>query len=151
MSSVSGVSKCLWCGRDFSSTETAPDLCADCKGVAGGSMPLAAEMLDALPFGALELDARGTVLAFNHPEEDFSGYARCDVIGRNFFKEIAPCADVQEFHGRFNDFLRGSELAERFHFTYGFPDKDVEVLITFLRVSRDKAVAVSRRMPAEVK
>jgi photoactive yellow protein len=144
MSRAEQSGNCLWCGTQPPSSDDT--LCVSCRQVAIGDVSLSGAQLDELPFGALELDERGTVLAFNREEENFSGYSRGDVIGRNFFTDVAPCADVQDFHGRFDEFLRGEmNLFERFYFTYHFPDKDVRVLITFLRVARDQAVAIARR------
>ena len=59
--------------------------------------------LDALPFGAIRLDRNGTILAFNRAEADITGRRRESVIGKNFFTEVAPCTNVQEFAGRFRE------------------------------------------------
>ncbi|MDP2877664.1 MAG: EAL domain-containing protein, partial [Holophaga sp.] len=57
--------------------------------------------LDALPFGAIQLASDGTILQYNRYEEDLARRKASDVIGKNFFTQVAPCTDVREFAGRF--------------------------------------------------
>src|ERR1039458_5043757 len=59
--------------------------------------------LDSLAYGVIQLDAEGTVLRYNAYEAGLSGLAKQKVLGKNFFKEIAPCTDIREFYGRFQD------------------------------------------------
>lgn len=49
--------------------------------------------LDALPFGVVEMDREGTVLRYNAPESRASGLPPDRVIGRHFFRDVAPCAN----------------------------------------------------------
>ncbi|MEO1369682.1 MAG: PAS domain-containing protein, partial [Acidobacteriota bacterium] len=51
--------------------------------------------LDGLPFGAIRLDADGAVVLYNAAESAISGRRKEDVIGRNFFTEVAPCTNVK--------------------------------------------------------
>ena len=59
--------------------------------------------LDELPFGAIRLDRNGTILSFNQTEAALSGRRKEKVLGRNFFTEVAPCTNVQEFAGKFRE------------------------------------------------
>lgn len=59
------------------------------------------EELDKLPYGVIQLNLLGEVIAFNAAEERASGFSRNRVVGRNFFTEIAPCTNVQDFLGPF--------------------------------------------------
>lgn len=59
------------------------------------------EELDALPFGAIQLDREGRILRFNEYEANLSNRRAPDTVGRNFFRDVAPCTNVREFHGRF--------------------------------------------------
>ena len=77
--------------------------------------------LDQLPFGAIRLDREGIILSFNQAEVDLSGRRKENVLGRNFFTQVAPCTNVQEFAGKFRE---GVALG-RLHtvFPYVFDDE----------------------------
>jgi photoactive yellow protein len=55
--------------------------------------------IDALPFGAVRLDARGTVTFYSASERRMSGF-RGPAVGLAFFSEMAPCMDTDDFRGR---------------------------------------------------
>ncbi|HYE66236.1 MAG TPA: PAS domain-containing protein, partial [Pyrinomonadaceae bacterium] len=86
--------------------------------------------LDLLPYGIIVLDEHGTVLYYNAREEQIAGRKRENVIGKNFFKEVAPCAQVEEFHGRFQEAMRRVGLVTDFHFHFPFPGRAREVEIS---------------------
>jgi len=54
---------------------------------------------DRLPFGFIRMDAEGRVVAYNTQESALSGLSQTRVLGRNFFRTIAPCTCVEEFEG----------------------------------------------------
>jgi photoactive yellow protein len=89
--------------------------------------------LDALPFGAIQLDAEGTILRFNEYEANLSNRRAPDTIGRNFFSEVAPCTNVREFHGRFREGIATGELNVSFdyHFAFKQSPRDVRVTLFF--------------------
>ncbi|MGL4488376.1 MAG: PAS domain-containing protein, partial [Rhizobiaceae bacterium] len=60
--------------------------------------PHRAEML---AFGAILLDRNARILKYNKAEGLIAGRNPDDVMGRNFFNEIAPCAKGKRFHGEF--------------------------------------------------
>jgi photoactive yellow protein len=86
--------------------------------------------LDSLPYGVIQLDAEGAVLRYNACEESLSGLSRQKVVGKNFFKQVAPCADVQEFHGRFSAGVAAGELHSTFRFHFPFKKIPRDVTIT---------------------
>jgi photoactive yellow protein len=88
--------------------------------------------LDALPFGAIQLDPDGVVLAYNRTEERISGRAAAEVIGKNFFQEIAPCTRVRRFFGAFQSGVDRRDLNEVFDFTFRFPSGAREVRIRMI-------------------
>lgn len=115
--------------------------------------------IDALPFGFIGLAPDGTIRKYNRYEADLARTDPQRVLGRNFFKEVAPCTQVQEFEGRFREFARGgSEPTLSFDFTFAFrhgsqnvriglvrsPLSD-EVIVTVNRV-RDLALPLSARL-----
>lgn len=89
-----------------------------------------AEDLDKLPYGLIVLDLYGKVLFYNETEARYAGYRPERVVGRNFFADIAPCTRVQEFEGRFNDFVAGRlGRVHFFDFVFNFEHGAQSVLI----------------------
>ncbi len=70
---------------------------------------LSADALDALPFGAIRLDAEGEVTVFSGSEKRLSGYGDRPALGRHFFTRIAPCMDTPGFRGRIERALAAGE------------------------------------------
>ena len=95
---------------------------------------LTPEQIDALPFGVIQVDANGTVLIYNATESRFSGRSVERTVGRDFFREVAPCTHLPAFHGRFLDGVRRGDLDTAFGFTFGF-DPPARVAV-HLRASR---------------
>lgn len=72
------------------------------------------------PFGVLELDGAGTVVSFS--PDDGAGAdqsATREVVGHNFFEEIAPVEEMLNFKGRFLAFMAFGDSIERH--TFSFP------------------------------
>lgn len=78
--------------------------------------------LDALPFGVIGLDEEGIVLRYNLYESRLARLDRNQVVGRDFFREIAPCMGADDFQRRYRGFIAepGEEKSERFDFTFDF-------------------------------
>lgn len=91
---------------------------------------MAPAALDALPFGTIRLDAEGRVKKFNLYESNLSGLSKESVIGRSFFREVAPCADVKEFHGRFREGVERRKLHAKFRYHFAFKQNPRDVQIT---------------------
>jgi photoactive yellow protein len=89
------------------------------------------EEVDDLPYGFIVLDAEGQVLLYNRYESRMSRIAPEQVVGQNFFRDIAPCTRVEAFYGRFralvSDVSRQSDtFAFRFHFLHGAQNVTVQ-------------------------
>jgi photoactive yellow protein len=91
---------------------------------------LSQEEVNDLPFGAIRLDREGTVTFYSEAERRLSGY-RKDVVGREFFTEIAPCMNNPNFLGRIERALETGRLDIAFGYTGDFPsgEMDVEVRV----------------------
>ena len=98
--------------------------------------------LDSLPYGVIQLDPVGTVLRYNAFEASLSGLNKQKVVGKNFFKQIAPCTDLQQFHGRFSYGVAAGELHCTFRFHFVFKDRPCDVTVTLFYNDRDKTVWV---------
>ncbi len=93
------------------------------------------EQLDALPFGAIVVDFSGGVIAYNQYEARLARQERDAVVGRNFFRDVAPCTAVQAFEGRMQAFVRSKKrVSERFNYFFPFAHGAVEVTIMFLKL-----------------
>lgn len=78
------------------------------------------EQLDNAPFGIIKVDDEGKVEFFNQYESELSGMDPSDVMGRNFFTQVAPCTNNRLFRGRFKKGVRRGELDETFTYTYTY-------------------------------
>lgn len=96
--------------------------------------------LDALPFGVIGLDPDGVILRYNLYESRLARLDRNQVVGRNFFLEVARCTRTDAFEGRFRDFVAAGGRArdgvsrfERFEFVFDFRFGAQEVSIDIAR------------------
>jgi len=115
---------------------------------------LVGDELDALPFGVIVVDRKGTILEYNAYESEFAGFARARVLGRNFFHDVAPCTAIQEFEGRFVSWLESSETSiEPFEFEFPFTRGAQRVSVVFVRTSfaADHATICVARRPNTTK
>ena len=58
--------------------------------------------IDGLAFGAIQLDASGVIQQYNETEGAITGRSPGQVIGKNFFKDVAPCTNTPKFKGAFD-------------------------------------------------
>jgi len=99
--------------------------------------------VDALPFGLISVDLEGNIEQYNAYESKLARLSKERVIGRNFFRDVAPCAAVQDFQGRFDRFAHESgDGAESFDFIFRFPFGRQHVNITFLRSAKNKQIKI---------
>ena len=80
---------------------------------------LAADELDRLDLGVIGLDPAGGVLVFNDAASALSGLSREAVLGRNYFREVAPGTNTPGFFGRFLAGHRRGAFDESFEFVFG--------------------------------
>ena len=98
--------------------------------------------LDALPQGAIQLDRDGKILQYNASEERLANTKKANVVGKNFFTDVAPCTDVQAFHGRFRDGVRRKELHATFRYHFPFKKNPADVAVTLFYSIRTETVWV---------
>jgi photoactive yellow protein len=138
---------CAWCGTLIgqSEVEHSHGICRTCSHQLRGLPDLSERELDDLPFGAIVLAQDGTVLAYNRAEGELASRNPSEVIGRNFFTDIAPCTSVQAFRGTFMEFCRAETPSRAFQFTFRFPSGPIQVRIVFLHKGPDVAVAIRKQ------
>ena len=141
---------CAWCGatKGHSSTPNSYGICKACAHRLTGIPQLSEQELEALPFGLIELDPCGIVLSYNNAEESLSGLKAAEVIGKDFFRDIAPCTAVQEFQGRFVAFLADPSEIKGFKFTFRFPGRETKVKIALVPSGEGTAFVIVNTEPA---
>ncbi|HEY0385401.1 MAG TPA: hypothetical protein VGC64_05290 [Pyrinomonadaceae bacterium] len=85
-------------------------------------------------FGLFELDSSGTVLYSRIETDEDGDAAASDVTGRNFFSDVAPFENREEFRRRINDFINSAWQADNFHFTYRYHDGLLPVKVLLARI-----------------
>ena len=80
---------------------------------------LAPDAIDRLDQGVIGLDAAGAIVAFSEGASALSGFAREAVLGRDYFRDVMPGANVPNFRGRFLAGARRGALDERFDYVFG--------------------------------
>jgi photoactive yellow protein len=93
------------------------------------------EELDTLPYGVICLDAAGTILRYNQAEARLARLDKRNVLGRAFFRDVAPCTATAEFEGRVRAFLApgNAERSARFPFVFDFKFGAQEVEVELVR------------------
>lgn len=90
---------------------------------------------DALPFGAIAMTQGSIVTAYNRYESDMTGFDAQRMIGKHFFREIAPCTNNAIVAGIFD--LAG-EVDEIVPYVFTLKGEIIEVR---LRLLKDRAAA----------
>jgi len=94
--------------------------------------------LDALPFGVIVVDRAGTILEYNAYEHNLAGMGDRQIVGLNFFHDVAPCTALREFEGRFETFLDSADTSiEPFQFVFPFARGPQRVNVVFVRASTE--------------
>ena len=92
--------------------------------------------IDRLAFGAVQLDASGKILKYNAAEAGITGRRAADVIGRNFFTEVAPCTNAPNFKGVFDAGVKSGELNTLFEYVF-----DYNMAATKVKIHMKKALS----------
>jgi photoactive yellow protein len=91
---------------------------------------LSAAQADSFNFGVVKLDEKGQILLYSKFNYDHFAYSNSkNVIGRNYFTEVAPCSNNFLFSGRF---LRGVEMGvlnQVFDYVFTYKIEPVKVRI----------------------
>ena len=97
---------------------------------------LSAKEVDDLAFGAVQLDGKGTVLQYNAAEAGITGRDAKAAIGKNFFRDVAPCTSTPRFKGVFDKGVREGDLNTMFEYTF-----DYNMQPTKVKIHMKKAIA----------
>ncbi len=94
------------------------------EGFEGVSMPVLARLLDSMPHGVIVLDEASRVVIYNATEERLAGRRRDRVLGRDFFREVAPCMNVAGLAGEFRARIGRTTLDASVEMSFPFPHLD---------------------------
>jgi photoactive yellow protein len=101
----------------------------DAPDLAAGLQALSDVELDALPYGVVEMDTDTRVLRYNLTESGSSGLSPDQVLGRLFFREVAPCGDNRHVSRRFQE----DSLDETLAYSFSLRMKPVPVTLRLLK------------------
>ncbi|MFC7513608.1 photoactive yellow protein [Herbaspirillum sp. GCM10030257] len=90
---------------------------------------MSAKDIDNLAFGAIELDKTGTVLKYNAAEGAITGRNPTSVIGKNFFRDVAPCTATPKFKGVFDAGVKADNLNTLFEYVFDYQMKPTKVKV----------------------
>lgn len=85
--------------------------------------------IDKLAFGAIELDRNGNILKYNVKEGDITGRNPKDMIGKNFFREVAPCTNTDKFYGAFQSGVKSGDLNAMFEYEFDYQMQPTKVKV----------------------
>ncbi|MBV8363773.1 MAG: PAS domain-containing protein [Candidatus Eremiobacteraeota bacterium] len=107
------------------------------------------ELLRRLPFGVIIVDRHANIVDYN--ENEALSPVKQDLIGKNFFADVAPWAADETFKGRWDDFIRSREtLLMPFDFKLPSSNDPVDVTVMFVRVGFDSdhaTICIARKAP----
>jgi photoactive yellow protein len=97
---------------------------------------MSAAEIDELAFGAVQLDSSGTILAYNSMEASITGRTASDVLGKNFFRDVAPCTNVPAFKGVFDRGVAADDLNTMFEYVFDYKMTPTRVKIHMKKALR---------------
>ena len=98
---------------------------------------LTAREVDQLAFGAVQLDGRGTILQYNAAEAGITGRDQQAVLGKNFFRDVAPCTSTPAFKGVFDAGVREGNLNTMFEYVFDYNMSPTKVKIHMKKAISD--------------
>jgi len=102
--------------------------------------------LDELPFGVVKMDKNGTVLYYNSYESALSGLSREQVVGKDFFTQVAPCTNNKLVARRYQEESLDETLD--YVFTYRMQPTPVRLRLLKGKDSAQQYLLVERRPPS---
>ncbi len=103
--------------------------------------------LDELPLGVITLDLNGMIRRYNKMEAELARLDQRSQLGKDFFKEVAPCTANPEFQGRFQELAQKNFGVVNFDYTFKFSWGAQRVHIAFIRkAGRDEIDVLVTRL-----
>lgn len=80
--------------------------------------------------GLFELDGAGKILYYRTDDASLSP----DMTGHNFYDEVAPFENIEEFRQCVTDFTRGGKVADSFEFDCHYNDFNHPIRVLIARI-----------------
>jgi photoactive yellow protein len=96
--------------------------------------------LDLLPFGAILVDCTGRVLKYNADEGARASRPAGEMIGKDFFKEVAPCTRGHQFQGRFEQGVAQGSVNAVFEYALDDGTQPAKVRVHMKSAAMDEGV-----------
>ena len=87
------------------------------------------ERAERLAFGAVLLDRTGKIIKYNKAEGLIAARDPNEVLGKNFWNDIAPCAKGKKFHGQFLKFAQTGQVNTMLDYEFDYKMTPVKVRI----------------------
>ena len=87
------------------------------------------EAIQRVTFGVVHLNETGTVVGYSRQESELSGLRPEDVMGRNFFDEVAPCTNKADFRALFAGVLSGEREFAILDYVFPFRPRPIPVQV----------------------
>ncbi|MEM8799256.1 MAG: photoactive yellow protein [Pseudomonadota bacterium] len=100
------------------------------------------ERVERLPFGAILLDQQGNVIRYNHVESGISGRSTDQVMGKNFFNDVAPCAKGHAFFKNFFQAVAKGSINTVFDYEFDYKMAPTKVRIHMKSSDASKGIWV---------
>jgi hypothetical protein len=102
-------------------------------------------------FGLVELGADGTVLYSRIERDGVRQYPATNITGRNFYSEVAPFRNVEEFQECLDGFTRSSQQAHSIFFICQYEDGPVRVKVLLARIRERSADEVTKSILVHIR
>lgn len=105
-----------------------------------------------LPFGLMQLDGGGKIMRYSPANESSPAIPPTEVIGRNFFADIAPVREVLEVKNRFLAYMVFGNSVQRLTLKFPHTGVVIKVQLVMARLTSDggmgdERIALVRLMP----
>ncbi len=101
----------------------------DSDDIANELAELSDEQIQELAFGAIQVDKEGIILSYNAAEGEIAGRDPKEMIGKNFFDDVAPCTKTDDFYGRFKAGAATGELRAMFEYEFDYNMQPTKVRV----------------------
>lgn len=119
-------------------------------GTVAGCEPVRASFERGKFFGLFELDSAGTVL-YSRIETDDDALAPPDVTGQNFYTQVAPFRNFEEFRQQVECFSRSTQPASSFDFKCEYKDGPLTVRVLLARIRERSQQDVTRSVLVHIR
>ncbi|MBU2708209.1 PAS domain-containing protein [Zooshikella marina] len=102
--------------------------------------------LDSARFGIVKLDPEGKVEFYNKYESELAGLSVDQVLGQNFFTQVAPCTNNYMVSHKFNAAVENNtDLDETLDYIFTYKLKPTNVKLRLLKYRNNQWLCVAKQ------